>query len=194
MCGIETKCRKRGKDIKAFDSEEQDLIYIDADSPLEEQNKRSSQFILNKHPFSCPSDVLSAYLTPYISPFAFQDYLTEQKDQIRLITQLVLTAGFVAIVIAACVLNFNRALVLLVISLVTVFFLVWDWMMECYGDREELSPIRDLLSRNWFWIRWIVCVLLLVSVVEATHLLSASVMSAPASLAIAKIFWPESNR
>ncbi|KAI4820146.1 hypothetical protein KUCAC02_028132, partial [Chaenocephalus aceratus] len=82
------------------------------------------------------------------------DYLTEQKDQIRLITQLVLTAGFVAIVIAACVLNLNRALVLLVISLVIVFFLVWDWMMECYGNREELSPIRDLLSRNWFWIRW----------------------------------------
>ncbi|KAJ4942307.1 hypothetical protein JOQ06_012173, partial [Pogonophryne albipinna] len=157
---METKCRKRGKDIKAFDSE---------------------------------------------------DYLTEQKDQIRLITQLVLTAGFVAIVIAACVLNFNRALVLLVISLVTVFFLVWDWMMECYGNREELSPIRDLLSRNWFWIRWNNNVLTLKKMhcllnqqenyvhrkgrmkesVEATHLLSASVMSAPASLAIAKTFWPE---
>ncbi|KAK5932437.1 hypothetical protein CgunFtcFv8_004139 [Champsocephalus gunnari] len=41
LCGMETKCRKRGKDIKAFDSEEQDLIYIDADSALEEQNKRA---------------------------------------------------------------------------------------------------------------------------------------------------------
>lgn len=65
-------------------------------------------------------------------------------------------SGSVAIVIAACVLNFQRAIVLLVISLVTVFFLAWDWMMECYGDRvwEELYPIRDLLSRNWFWMKW----------------------------------------
>lgn len=29
--------------------------------------------------------------------------------------------------------------------------------------------------------------------VEATHLLTASVMSAPASLAIAKMFWPETE-
>ncbi|KAM6944676.1 solute carrier family 28 member 3-like [Lycodopsis pacificus] len=97
----------------------------------------------------------------------FQCYLAEQEDQIRLIIHLVLAAGFVAIVIAACVLNFNRAVELLVISLVTVIFLAWDWMMKRYGDRvwEELSPIRDLLGRNWFWIRWIVCVSLLVAVV-----------------------------
>ncbi|XP_067431730.1 solute carrier family 28 member 3-like [Thunnus thynnus] len=97
----------------------------------------------------------------------FQGCLAEHNEKIRLIIYLVLTAGFVAIVIAACVLNFHRAVGLLVISLVTVFFVVWDWMMERYGDRvwEELYPIRDLLSRNWFWIRWIIYVLLLVAVV-----------------------------
>lgn len=61
----------------------------------------------------------------------------------------------VAIVIAACVLNFQRAVVLLVISLVTVFFLIWDWMMNRYGEWlwEELHPIRDLFSRHWVWIK-----------------------------------------
>uniref|UniRef100_A0A671V1M1 Sodium/nucleoside cotransporter n=1 Tax=Sparus aurata TaxID=8175 RepID=A0A671V1M1_SPAAU len=60
-------------------------------------------------------------------------------------------SGSTAIVIAACVLNFHRAVGLLVIFLLTVFFLVWDWLMERYGDRmwEELYPIRDLLSRCW---------------------------------------------
>lgn len=64
--------------------------------------------------------------------------------------------GSTAIVIAACVLNFHRAVGLLVIFLLTVFFLVWDWLMERYGDRmwEELYPIRDLLSRCWFRMRW----------------------------------------
>uniref|UniRef100_A0A3B4ZNA1 Sodium/nucleoside cotransporter n=1 Tax=Stegastes partitus TaxID=144197 RepID=A0A3B4ZNA1_9TELE len=76
-------------------------------------------------------------------------------------------SGFVAMVIAACVLNFHRAVGLLVISLVTMFFLVWDWMMERYSDRvwEALSPIRVALRRNWFWIRWIIYALLLVAVV-----------------------------
>lgn len=65
-------------------------------------------------------------------------------------------SGFVAMVIAACVLNFHRSVGLLVISLVTMFFLVWDWMMERYGNWvwEELHPIKALLSRNWFWITW----------------------------------------
>uniref|UniRef100_A0A3Q0R3M4 Solute carrier family 28 member 3 n=1 Tax=Amphilophus citrinellus TaxID=61819 RepID=A0A3Q0R3M4_AMPCI len=64
-------------------------------------------------------------------------------------------SGFVAMVIAACVVNFHRAVGLLVISLVTTFFLVWDWMMERYHEKvwEALSPIRDLLSRNWCGIR-----------------------------------------
>uniref|UniRef100_A0A668AT27 Sodium/nucleoside cotransporter n=1 Tax=Myripristis murdjan TaxID=586833 RepID=A0A668AT27_9TELE len=76
-------------------------------------------------------------------------------------------SGFIAMVIAACILNFYQAIGLLVITLVTAFFLLWDWMMERYGDRvwEELSPVRDLFNRNWFWIRWVVCVLLLVGVV-----------------------------
>ncbi|KAA8592158.1 hypothetical protein FQN60_017613, partial [Etheostoma spectabile] len=101
----------------------------------------------------CPSDKGSHF--PERKMEAFQGYLAEHKDQIHLIIYLVLAAGLVAIVITACLLNFNRAFVLLVISLVTVFFLVWDWMMERYGDRvwEELSSTRDLLSRNWFWIR-----------------------------------------
>uniref|UniRef100_A0A3B4FYM1 Solute carrier family 28 member 3 n=1 Tax=Pundamilia nyererei TaxID=303518 RepID=A0A3B4FYM1_9CICH len=61
-------------------------------------------------------------------------------------------------VIAACVVNFHRAVGLLVISLVTIFFLVWDWMMERYGEQvwEALAPIRDLLSRNWLLVA-VVC-------------------------------------
>uniref|UniRef100_A0A3Q1IPF9 Sodium/nucleoside cotransporter n=1 Tax=Anabas testudineus TaxID=64144 RepID=A0A3Q1IPF9_ANATE len=75
-------------------------------------------------------------------------------------------SGFVALVTTACVLNFHRAAGLLVISLVTVLFFVWDWMMERYGDRvwEELHPIRDLLNKNWIWIRRVIFLLLLASV------------------------------
>lgn len=65
-------------------------------------------------------------------------------------------SGSFAVVIAACVINFHRALGLLVIALLTVFFLVWDWIMERYGDRmwEAANPVRQFLSRNWFWMKW----------------------------------------
>ncbi|KAM4616787.1 solute carrier family 28 member 3-like [Polymixia lowei] len=70
-------------------------------------------------------------------------------------------------VIAACILNFSRAFGLLVITLVTMFFLAWDWLMERYGDRvwEELCPIRDIFNKNLWWIKWMVWVLLVVGVV-----------------------------
>ncbi|KAM7392053.1 hypothetical protein PAMP_022695 [Pampus punctatissimus] len=144
-----------GKENKAFKSEEQEQVYIDLDSPSEvadDAHKKGDQ--RNKSSLEKKMEV-------------FQGHLTEHSDKIRQIIYLVLAAGFVTIVIAACVLNFHRAVGLLVISLVTIFFLVWDWMMERYGERvwEELYPIRNLFSRNWFWIRWIMCVLLLVAVV-----------------------------
>uniref|UniRef100_A0A3P8RUP8 Solute carrier family 28 member 3 n=1 Tax=Amphiprion percula TaxID=161767 RepID=A0A3P8RUP8_AMPPE len=71
------------------------------------------------------------------------------KDIIHINSKFV--SGFVAMVIAACVLNFHRAVGLLVISLVTMFFLVWNWMMERYSDWvwEVLAPIRVALTRNW---------------------------------------------
>ncbi|KAF7654309.1 hypothetical protein LDENG_00071480, partial [Lucifuga dentata] len=152
--GITETSQRRGKDNRAFESEEQDQIYID-DSTSEvtqdvhkKTEQQSKRFLEEKMK-------------------AFQEYLEEHRHQIRLITLLVLAAGFAAIVIAACVLNFHRAVGLLAISLVIVFFLVWDWMVEHCGDRvwDELSSIRDLLSRNWIWIRWVTYILLLLFVV-----------------------------
>ncbi|RVE68131.1 hypothetical protein OJAV_G00088670 [Oryzias javanicus] len=98
---------------------------------------------------------------------ALQRCFGRHKTKIRLIINLVLAAGFVAMVTAACVVNFQRAVGLLVITLVTIFFLVWDWVMERYGDRvwEVLAPVKNILKRNWFWIRWMVYVLLLAAVV-----------------------------
>ncbi|XP_076586657.1 solute carrier family 28 member 3-like [Chaetodon auriga] len=154
--GIEKKSQKRGKDNSGFEPEEQVRIHIDADSTcsdvVDHAHKKTDQQ---------EKSLLEKKME------AFQDCLAEHRGQICLVIYLALAAASVAIVIAACVLNFHRALGLLVISLVTVLFLVWDWTMERYGDRvwEELCPIRNLLSRNWFWMRWIVYVSLLVAVV-----------------------------
>ncbi|XP_029915163.1 solute carrier family 28 member 3-like [Myripristis murdjan] len=154
---LQEESQKKGSDNKAFESEEQDQICIDVDSASEDQNACEKYKVEDKEN--------EGFLEKKME--AFQEYLGEHKVQIKLIVLLVLGAGFIAMVIAACILNFYQAIGLLVITLVTAFFLLWDWMMERYGDRvwEELSPVRDLFNRNWFWIRWVVCVLLLVGVV-----------------------------
>ncbi|XP_062237813.1 solute carrier family 28 member 3-like isoform X1 [Platichthys flesus] len=151
----EKTCQKRGINNIAFKSEEQDQIYIDVNSAAETAED------VQKMSEEREKSMLEKKME------AVQGYLAEHSDQIHLFIRLVLGAGFVAMVIAACVLNLNRAVGLLVLSLVTVLFLVWDWTMERYGDRlwEHLCPIRDLLSRNWFWIRWCIYMSVLVAVV-----------------------------
>lgn len=64
--------------------------------------------------------------------------------------------GAVALVIAACVLNFKQAIGLLVIASMTVFFLIWDWVMERYGDQmwDAMYPIRHFFNSKWFWMKW----------------------------------------
>nr|XP_019959026.1 PREDICTED: solute carrier family 28 member 3 isoform X1 [Paralichthys olivaceus] len=152
---MEKTCQKRGINNDAFESQELDQIYIDVDCALETAEDA------NKITEEREKSLLEKKME------AFQGYLAEHRDQIYLLIRLVLAAGFVAIVIAACVLNFSRAVELLVLFLATVFFLVWDWMMERYGNRvwEQLCPIRDLLSKNWFWIRWFIYMSALLAVV-----------------------------
>ncbi|XP_029135047.2 solute carrier family 28 member 3 [Labrus bergylta] len=151
---LEKMSPKRGEENEAFEPEERGMTHIQTDDTSEctDGNRKT-----NHHKKSLLEQKMET----------FQDCLAEHRDQVHLVKRLVLTAGFVAIVIAACVLNFRRAVVLLVISVATVFFLAWDWTMERYGDRvwEELRPVRELFSRNWCWIKWVMCVSLLVAVV-----------------------------
>ncbi|KAG7257368.1 hypothetical protein CRUP_036044 [Coryphaenoides rupestris] len=162
-------------------------------------------------------------------------------------------SSYVAMVIAACVLNFQRAVWLLALTLAVVVFLAWDRVMERHGDlvQRKISPVTELWDSHWLWIRWVVYAALLVTLVcwvlldtakqgtrqlvesillvrpylpqltrseihavltggfastsgvilgvyislgvDASHLMAASVMSMPASLAISKLFWPETE-
>uniref|UniRef100_A0A8C7IQL0 Sodium/nucleoside cotransporter n=1 Tax=Oncorhynchus kisutch TaxID=8019 RepID=A0A8C7IQL0_ONCKI len=77
-------------------------------------------------------------------------------NKVHFQTQPVCVSGYFAVVIAACVLNFQRALALLVVTLLAVFFLLWDWLMGRYGQRlwDALQPARDTLNTHWLWVKW----------------------------------------
>uniref|UniRef100_A0A674CUG5 Solute carrier family 28 member 3 n=1 Tax=Salmo trutta TaxID=8032 RepID=A0A674CUG5_SALTR len=105
----------------------------------------------------------------------YVQYVNTQNDKkyysignrVQFRTQPVCVSGYFAVVIVACVLNLQRALALLVVTLLAVFFLLWDWLMGRYGHRlwDALQPARNTLNTHWLWVKWVVCVLLLVAVV-----------------------------
>ncbi|KAJ8262800.1 hypothetical protein COCON_G00152570 [Conger conger] len=70
-------------------------------------------------------------------------------------------------VIAACVLNFERSLALLVLTLVAAFFVTWDALMRRYEPRLQkfLKPVGGAIRKQQSWLKWVVLAVFLVAVV-----------------------------
>ncbi|XP_061881854.1 solute carrier family 28 member 3-like [Entelurus aequoreus] len=133
---------KSGQHNKAFAPEEE--VYIDVDSEVAEDVDKTTY--RHKYSFLLLKKMES-----------FEGFFVQHRATFRLVMKIFIATSWVATVIAACVLNFHRAKVLLVLSLVVLFFLLWDWMMGRYGDRamEALLPVRELVSRHLLRIRWV---------------------------------------
>ncbi|XP_012495467.1 PREDICTED: solute carrier family 28 member 3 [Propithecus coquereli] len=95
------------------------------------------------------------------------DFCRKRKTILRYIIWSILLAGYLAMVIAACVLNFHRALPLFVITVTVIFFVVWDHLMARYEHRidEILSPGRRFLNGHWFWLKWVIWSSLILGVI-----------------------------
>ncbi|KAG9337197.1 hypothetical protein JZ751_029677, partial [Albula glossodonta] len=61
---------------------------------------------------------------------AFHQRLDKHKKNLGRVCSMLFLAAYIAMVISACVLNFQRALALLVITLAGAFFLAWDELMR----------------------------------------------------------------
>uniref|UniRef100_A0A8C4YIV9 Solute carrier family 28 member 3 n=1 Tax=Gopherus evgoodei TaxID=1825980 RepID=A0A8C4YIV9_9SAUR len=68
------------------------------------------------------------------------------------IHMLVSLTAYLMIVIAACVLNFQRALALFVLTVLAIFFICWDFLIARYEDKiaEFFSPCERFLKQQWF--------------------------------------------
>ncbi|XP_070446895.1 solute carrier family 28 member 3-like isoform X1 [Equus przewalskii] len=98
---------------------------------------------------------------------AVWDFYRKHKTSLWYIFRSILLAGYLAIVIAACALNFHRALPLFVITVAAIFFVVWDHFMAKYEHQIEelLSPGRRLLDSHWSWLKWVIWSSLILGVV-----------------------------
>ncbi|GAB5579735.1 sodium/nucleoside cotransporter 1 isoform X1 [Prionailurus iriomotensis] len=95
------------------------------------------------------------------------DFYKKHKTTLQYILWGILIVGYLAMVIAACALNFHRALPLFVITVAVIFFVVWDYFMTKYEHRinECLSPGKRLLNSHWFWMKWVIWSLLILGVI-----------------------------
>ncbi|XP_062985454.1 solute carrier family 28 member 3 [Elgaria multicarinata webbii] len=94
-------------------------------------------------------------------------FCRKHKTRIRYVIYGILIAAYLAMVIAACILNFHRALALFVLTLLGIFFICWDFLIARYEDRiaESLSPCRNVLKAQWFWLKWVMWIALVAAIV-----------------------------
>ncbi|KAM4807981.1 solute carrier family 28 member 3 [Rhinophrynus dorsalis] len=94
-------------------------------------------------------------------------YYRKHKTLIKRVIYVILVAGFLAMVIAACALNFRRALALFVLTVVTIFFVCWDLFMDKYEAKIAtfFSPVGKAIKKQWFWMKWVIWIALIAGVV-----------------------------
>uniref|UniRef100_A0A8C3MQH7 Sodium/nucleoside cotransporter n=1 Tax=Geospiza parvula TaxID=87175 RepID=A0A8C3MQH7_GEOPR len=80
---------------------------------------------------------------------------------------LVSVTAYLAVVIAACTLNFQRALPLFVVTVLAIFFICWDFFIAKYEDRIAafFSPGDRYLKKQWFWLKWVLCAALIIMII-----------------------------
>ncbi|KAH0628229.1 hypothetical protein JD844_009107 [Phrynosoma platyrhinos] len=94
-------------------------------------------------------------------------FFKKHKTRIRLLLYATLIEAYLAMVIAACVLNFHRALPLFVLTVLGIFFICWDFLIAKYENRiaKSLFPVGKFLKKEWFWLKWVVWISLIAAIV-----------------------------
>ncbi|XP_035166805.1 solute carrier family 28 member 3 isoform X3 [Oxyura jamaicensis] len=95
------------------------------------------------------------------------DFCKKHKTRINYVIYGILITAYLAVVIAACSLNFQRAFPLLIITVLAVFFICWDFLVAKYEDRVAafFSPGKRYLEKQWFWLKWVLCAALLITII-----------------------------
>ncbi|XP_068961183.1 solute carrier family 28 member 3 [Petaurus breviceps papuanus] len=95
------------------------------------------------------------------------DFFRKHKAVTQYIFYGILLTGFFTLVIAACVVNFHRALPLFVLTVATLFFVIWDYLIAKYESQiaEFLSPGGRFLNKHWVWLKWLMWIMLIAGVI-----------------------------
>ncbi|KAM7076729.1 solute carrier family 28 member 3 [Ciconia maguari] len=95
------------------------------------------------------------------------EFCKKHKTRILYVIYGILITAYLAVVIAACSLNFQRALPLFIITVLAIFFICWDFLIAKYEDRIAafFSPGERYLEKQWFWLKWVLCAALIITII-----------------------------
>ncbi|NXL05683.1 S28A3 protein, partial [Mesembrinibis cayennensis] len=95
------------------------------------------------------------------------EFCKKHKTRIHYVIYGILITAYLAVVIAACSLNFQRALPLFIITVLAIFFICWDFLIAKYEDRIAafFSPGERYLEKQWFWLKWVLCTALIITTI-----------------------------
>nr|XP_034986424.1 sodium/nucleoside cotransporter 1-like isoform X4 [Zootoca vivipara] len=79
----------------------------------------------------------------------------------------ILYAGYVAYFIAACWLDFDRALALVVLTALVICFMIYSMVKKFWGSKivQMFSPFRKCCRSVWPWLKWVLCAIILIGLV-----------------------------
>ncbi|NXY08839.1 S28A3 protein, partial [Pteruthius melanotis] len=95
------------------------------------------------------------------------EFCKKHKTRIYYVVYGILITAYLTVVITACSLNFQRSLPLFVITVLAIFFICWDFLIAKYEDRIAalLSPGDRYLKKQWFWLKWVLCAALIITII-----------------------------
>uniref|UniRef100_A0A671XRD6 Sodium/nucleoside cotransporter n=1 Tax=Sparus aurata TaxID=8175 RepID=A0A671XRD6_SPAAU len=131
-----------GVDNKAFEIGEDDVIDTGSQNWQNEKTKKG----------------LGSYLSQVSKPInATEDYIKAHSRIFKCIVLAILGAGYVAYFIAACVLDFQRATGLVVLTSLAVFIKVYELLKQYKGESISrcFKPAVRCFKSNLKWLKWV---------------------------------------
>ncbi|KAJ6664115.1 hypothetical protein lerEdw1_008330 [Lerista edwardsae] len=80
---------------------------------------------------------------------------------------MLLSQAYLAYFIAACWLDFQRALALVVLTCLGVSLVIYSVIKKCWGSKivQLLSPCGKCCRGSWPWLKWVLCVIILIALI-----------------------------
>ncbi|XP_039988657.1 sodium/nucleoside cotransporter 1 [Xiphias gladius] len=139
---IVTDAKGNGVDNQAFEREEGNITDTDSFTRQPKKTKKG----------------LGSYLSVVSKPIdVTEDYIKSHSKTFKCIALGVLGAGYVAYFIAACVLNFERAIALVVLTSLAVVVKSCELLKQYKGKSisQCLRPAVRCFKSNLKWIKWV---------------------------------------
>nr|XP_009665306.1 PREDICTED: sodium/nucleoside cotransporter 1-like [Struthio camelus australis] len=146
---------ERGSDNPAFSSQGEERLHKESDDPCGESKEERGREGKGR---------FSSYWRKALHPASkAKRFCKAHAKAMQKVVLGLLCIAYLCYFAAACWLNFQRALALVVMTALVVFFMCWSLFQKHCGAKilQLLRPCRKCFQKSWPWLKWMLCVVLL---------------------------------